>query len=80
MELKLDYPLLSKLVANELRREPVVPQWLSPAQVAVYVGLPEKTLAEYRRKSTGPTFSRCGKHVRYFRPDVDEWLRSLQHV
>ncbi len=78
--MKLNYPLLSKMVADELRREPVVPSWLSPAQVSVYVGLPEKTLAEYRRKGTGAVFSRCGKHVRYSRVDVDEWLRGLRNV
>jgi len=78
MDLKLNYPLLAKLVAAEMRGSPVAREWMSPAQTATYTGIPAKTLEQYRRDSSGPSFSRVGKHVRYNRRDVDEWLRSLQ--
>ncbi len=72
----IDYPQLARAIADELRRDPIVPQWLSPAQVTVYTGIPEKTLAQYRRESTGPAYSRVGRHVRYRVADVDNWLRE----
>lgn len=78
MDIQLDHEKLARLIANELARGSAAPAWLSPPQLAVYVGLPEKTLEEYRRKGTGPAYSRVGKHVRYNRHDADAWLRSLQ--
>jgi len=76
MLLNLDYQKLAGLISAELRQKPAIREWLSPAQAAVYTGLPEKTLEEYRRKGTGPKFSRVGKHVRYNRRHIDHWLES----
>lgn len=61
MELSIGIPKLARLIAAETR---VVPAWLSPAEAAIYTGLPEKTFEQYRREATGPPFSRVGKHVR----------------
>ena len=77
----MDYKLLAKLVADELQKAQP-PNWFNTAQLAVYVGLPEHTIAEYRRPSVnkGPAFTRVGKHIRYHRDDVDAWLKGLQNV
>lgn len=72
-ELILDYEKLARLISIDLR-----PKWLSPAQAAIYTGLPMRTLEQYRTEKKGPKFSRVGKHVRYNSRDVDNWLRSLQ--
>jgi predicted DNA-binding transcriptional regulator AlpA len=48
----------------------------TPAQVAERLQMPEKTLAHWRYTGRGPRYIRLGKHVRYERSSVDEWLRQ----
>ncbi|WP_026316522.1 helix-turn-helix transcriptional regulator [Actinokineospora enzanensis] len=43
-------------------------------ELAELLRLPEKTLAEWRHKGTGPAFVRMGKHVRYRPEDIAAWL------
>jgi len=74
VDLILDYEKLGKVIAAELQ-----PRWLSPAQAAVYLGLPARTLEQYRAEKCGPLFSRVGKHVRYNSHDIDVWMRRLQN-
>jgi len=38
--------------------------------------VPMKTLYVWNHKRKGPAFTRVGKHVRYSRTAVDEWLAS----
>ncbi len=77
MELELDYPLLARLVAADLRSKPPAKTWLTTLEAADYVGIPAKTLEAYRTQGKGPRFSRVGKHVRYHRSDIDSWLKGL---
>jgi predicted DNA-binding transcriptional regulator AlpA len=49
-----------------------------PPEVAAHLGVPEKTLAEWRYKGTGPRYFRVGKHVRYRWLDVEKWLDLQQ--
>lgn len=43
---------------------------------AAYLGVPARTLEDWRYKGRGPAFCRVGKHVRYRREDVEAWLES----
>lgn len=45
-----------------------------PAEVATYLGVPEKTLTQWRYLKTGPRWSKVGRHVRYRWADVEKWL------
>lgn len=45
-----------------------------PLEVAEYLGVPEKTLTQWRYRNTGPKYSRVGRYVRYRWPDVDRWI------
>jgi excisionase family DNA binding protein len=45
--------------------------------VATYLGIPVKTLYEWRVKEYGPTGKRVGKHIRYKSEDVIAWFESL---
>jgi excisionase family DNA binding protein len=47
---------------------------LTPAEVAEYLGVPEKTLAQWRSDRQGPLPLRIGRHVRYRRPDIEAWI------
>jgi len=47
---------------------------LTPKQVANYLQIPVGTLAIWRMNKTGPAGFKVGKHVRYRKADVEEWL------
>ena len=44
------------------------------AEVAAYLGVPDKTLYQWKYKGTGPRAIRVGKHLRYRWSDVERWL------
>ena len=49
------------------------------AAVADYLGVKERTLADWRRAGTGPPYIRCGhKTVRYLAGSVREHVRNSQ--
>ncbi len=73
-----DLAKLADLIADRLNR--VQPAWLSPVQAAVYTGIAEKTLEQYRRDGGGPAFSRVGRLVRYSRTDLDNFMRGITHA
>jgi excisionase family DNA binding protein len=51
---------------------------LSPDEVAVFLGIPVKTLYQWRYKGVGPRGLRIGRHVRYRSADVEAWLREVE--
>ncbi|MEV0088366.1 helix-turn-helix domain-containing protein [Saccharopolyspora sp. NPDC050642] len=48
--------------------------------VATYLGVPRRTLYEWRSKGYGPTGRRVGKYVRYKPEDVESWFESQEEV
>lgn len=46
----------------------------TPQEVAAYLRLSEKTLAQMRYQRRGPRYSKAGGAVRYRWSDVDSWL------
>jgi excisionase family DNA binding protein len=54
---------------------------LSVEQLAAYLQVPVPTLYQWRHKGTGPRGLRVGRHVRYRRVDVEEWVaRQAEYV
>jgi excisionase family DNA binding protein len=51
-------------------------QWMSPAEVAVLLGFPLKTIYGWNHSGTGPPRYRIGRHVRYLRSEVTAWGKS----
>jgi excisionase family DNA binding protein len=52
-----------------------VPQRLLWAQeVAVILGVPVKTLYQWRYKGVGPAGVRVGRHLRYRTADIEAWI------
>ncbi len=45
-------------------------------EVAEYLQIPGKTLAEWRSRRCGPRFIKVGRHVRYDWADVRAWLAA----
>jgi hypothetical protein len=50
------------------------------AEVSSYLGVPLKTLSNWRYLSQGPPWVKVGKHIRYPWPDVDRWVAEHMRV
>jgi excisionase family DNA binding protein len=51
----------------------VIEKLLDSDELAELLGVPSKTLADWRLRGLGPAFVRVGRHVRYEPAAVDEW-------
>lgn len=51
-------------------------QIIDSQALSAHIGIPTKTLAEWRSRSEGPPYMRIGRHVRYSMSDVEKWLAS----
>jgi len=49
---------------------------LSPQDLAGYLDVPVKTVYRWRHRGLGPAGFRVGRHVRYRRSDVEEWISA----
>jgi excisionase family DNA binding protein len=47
---------------------------MTPQEVADFLQVPVLTLQTWRAKRKGPRVYRVGRHVRYRRADLEEWL------
>lgn len=50
----------------------------TPDDVACFLGVPVRTVYQWRYLGTGPKGARIGKHVRYLPEDVLDWFRQQQ--
>ena len=49
---------------------------LSPSELAELLRIPVSTLYNWRYNRLGPPGFRVGRHLRYRREDVDQWLNE----
>ena len=49
---------------------------LSPQDLASYLDVPLTTVYGWRHRGLGPAGFRVGRHVRYRRTDVEEWISA----
>jgi hypothetical protein len=54
--------------------------WMTQKAAAIYLDKSESWLEWARWSGRGPPFYRLGKHIRYFRPELDSFLRSHRHL
>ncbi len=59
---------------------PAGDELLTLADVAALLRVPPATLRYWRHLGTGPRSFRVGRHVRYYRGDVEAWLRSQRNA
>lgn len=45
-----------------------------PDEVATFLGVPPRTLDQWRYLGKGPRWSKVGRHTRYRWTDVEKWL------
>ncbi len=48
--------------------------WLSPQELADWLGVPVKSVYRWNQHNTGPRPTRIGKHVRYSRQAIAAWV------
>jgi excisionase family DNA binding protein len=48
----------------------------TPAEVAAYLGVPVKTLYQWKYRGVGPNVHKVGRHLRYRWHEVDAWLNA----
>ncbi len=49
-------------------------QLATPVDVAAYLGVPVKTLYQWKYRGIGPSVHKVGRHLRYRWREVDAWL------
>jgi excisionase family DNA binding protein len=49
---------------------------LTPYEVAVFLGVPLRTIYRWRSRGDGPRGYRIGRHVRYRVDDIERWLED----
>lgn len=57
---------------------PQTDEWLTPLEVTAELKIPLATLYAWRSRGQGPRAVRVGRHIRYRRSDVADWLRGLE--
>ena len=57
-------------IASATQRGPLA----APAEVAAYLGVPVKTLYQWKYRGIGPSVHKVGRHLRYRWREVDAWL------
>ncbi|GAA1692194.1 hypothetical protein GCM10009808_06600 [Microbacterium sediminicola] len=63
--------------APTLRRREFLPDLLSIEELSVFVQIPKSTLYKWNADGEGPHPVKLGKHLRYRRSDVLEWLDKM---
>jgi len=48
----------------------------TPAEVAAFLGVPVKTLYQWKYRGIGPNVHKVGRHLRYRWPEVDAWVNA----
>ncbi|BDZ56076.1 helix-turn-helix transcriptional regulator [Agromyces marinus] len=56
------------------------PVLLTQHELAELLQMPERTLEDWRLRSSGPAFLKIGRHVRYEFTDVLAWLGEHRHA
>lgn len=51
-------------------------RWLTRAEVAHMFGVPDKTVAQWATKGTGPDFYKIGRYARYLLSDCLAWAEA----
>ena len=54
--------------------------WLTVQELAAWLKIPEATLYAWRSRGSGPRGAKIGRHVRYRRAEVEEWLSDPQEA
>lgn len=54
------------------------PAYFNVHQAAAYISCSRKQLEGWRSAGSGPPFIKIGRHVRYSRRDLDEWMAAAR--
>ena len=63
-------------ISGERQRRSLPERLLWAREVAAILGVPVKTLYQWRYKGVGPIGVRVGRHLRYRAADVELWING----
>jgi excisionase family DNA binding protein len=73
--MSISFTGLGKSVAGvEKEGERIMREFLSIEELAELLGVSIRTVQDWNYKGRGPAITRVGRHVRYTRKAVDEWV------
>lgn len=49
-------------------------EWLSPSELASWLGVPVRTVYDWLQRDQAPRSYKIGRHRRFRRTDVEDWL------
>lgn len=49
-------------------------RWLTAGELAAELGIPKQTIYKWRVEGRGPRGHKFGRHLRFSREDVNEWI------
>lgn len=52
--------------------------WCTPAELAKWLGVHQKTLASWRKQGKGPRFLKEGRTIRYAWHDIYGWVNTCR--
>jgi excisionase family DNA binding protein len=67
------------LLADMQTLPPSAPVFLTQNEVAELLRLPVRTVEDWRLTRNGPPWLKLGRHVRYERDDLLEWVKGRRH-
>lgn len=59
---------------------PITPKYLRAADAAQYLGVAEKTLAQWRWRGGGPQYAKRGNIILYAIRDLDDWFDAAKQA
>ncbi|GAA0443651.1 helix-turn-helix domain-containing protein [Streptomyces olivaceiscleroticus] len=65
-------PLTSSTLVTTQDRRPLA----NPEELSDFLGVPVKTLYQWRHRGIGPKGTKVGRHIRYRWKEVEAWLDS----
>lgn len=49
---------------------------IGPKDISAWIGVPVRTIYQWRNGNKGPKAYRIGKHLKFKRSDVEQWLEA----
>ncbi len=60
----------------EDRCDPLLEEFLTPAEAAKVLRISSRTLARWREDNQGPAYSKLGRRILYRRDAVQQWVNT----
>lgn len=69
--------LVAQRVTEIILQQPIppLPEYVSPEEASRIIGVPLRTMQNWRFRDDGPPFTRYGQTIRYKVTDLHDWMQ-----